>query len=371
MRVAIIHDWLVTKAGAEAVLEQILLIYPGADVYTLVNFLSPEHSRLLNGSVCKTSFIQNFPLAKKKYRAYLPFMPLAVEQFDLSGYDLIISSSHAVAKGVITGPNQLHVSYVHSPIRYAWDLQHVYLREAKLTKGIKSILARVILHYIRMWDYRTVNGVDHFIANSNFIARRIKKCYARDAEVIYPPVSLDEFVIADKPKEQFYLTVSRIVPYKKIPMIVEAFSHMPDKRLIVIGDGPEKEQAQMVAGTNVEFLGHQPRSVLIDYMQRAKAFVFAAEEDFGIVPVEAQACGTPVIAYGKGGALETVQDGVTGLFFDAQTPEALMGALSRFETIASRMDKAVIRKNAERFGIERFRNDFKALVNRFITQQTR
>ncbi|MBY0428374.1 MAG: glycosyltransferase, partial [Alphaproteobacteria bacterium] len=223
MRVAIIHDWLVTKAGAEAVLEQLLLIYPGADVYTLVNFLNDEQGKLLNGSRCFTSFIQKLPFARKKYRAYLPLMPLAVEQFDLSEYDLIISSSHAVAKGVITGPDQMHISYVHSPIRYAWDLQHIYLREANLTKGIKSVLARVILHYIRLWDYRTVHGVNHFIANSKFIARRIQKCYARQAEVIYPPVSLGEFIIGDKPKEDFYLTVSRFVPYKKIPLIVEAF----------------------------------------------------------------------------------------------------------------------------------------------------
>ncbi len=369
MRVAIIHDWLVTKAGAEAVLEQILLIYPGADVYTIVNFLDAEQSKLLNGSRCTTSFIQKLPFAKKKYRAYLPLMPLAVEQFDLSAYDLVISSSHAVAKGVITGPDQLHISYVHSPIRYAWDLQHVYLREAKLTKGIKSILARLILHYVRLWDYRTVNGVDRFIANSQFIARRIKKCYARHADVIYPPVSLDEFIISNKPKEDFYLTVSRFVPYKKIPMIVEAFARMPDKRLIVIGDGPESEAAQSVAGPNVQFLGHQPRSVLIDTMQRAKAFVFAAEEDFGIVPVEAQGCGTPVIAFGKGGALETVVDGVTGVFFKDQTPGSLMDAVQRFEVIAASLDKQTIRLNAERFEAARFRRDFKAFVDDAIAEK--
>ena len=370
MRVAIIHDWLVTKAGAEAVLEQLLLIYPGADVYTIVNFLDAEQSKLLNGSRCTTSFIQNLPFAKKKYRAYLPLMPFAVEQFDLSAYDLVISSSHAVAKGVITGPDQLHISYVHSPIRYAWDLQHVYLREAKLTKGIKSILARIILHYVRLWDYRTVNGVDHFIANSQFIARRIKKCYARPADVIYPPVSLDEFILSNKPKEDFYLTVSRFVPYKKIPMIVEAFARMPDKRLVVIGDGPETEAAQRAAGPNVQFLSQQPRSVLIDFMQRAKAFVFAAEEDFGIVPVEAQGCGTPVIAFGKGGALETVVDGATGVFFKEQTPESLMDAVQRFESRAAKFDKQIIRANAERFQAARFRKDFKAFVDKAMAEKS-
>ncbi len=371
MRVAIIHDWLVTKAGAEAVLEQLLLMYPGADVYTVVDFLNEEQRAWLNGSRCTPSFIQKLPFAKKKYRAYLPLMPLAIEQFDLSSYDVIISSSHAVAKGVLTGPDQVHISYVHSPIRYAWDLQHVYLREAKLTKGIKSALARIILHYMRMWDMRTAHGVDHFIANSRFIARRIKKCYARQADVIYPPVQLDEFVMGNKPKEDFYLTVSRFVPYKKIPMIVEAFARMPEQRLVVIGDGPEADAARRVAGSNVEFLGHQPRTVLIDCMQRAKAFVFAAEEDFGIVPVEAQGCGTPVIAYGKGGALETVQDGVTGLFFNEQTPESLMDAVRRFETLAERLDGHVIRQNAERFEVSRFRNDFKAFVDRVMAGTSR
>ena len=370
MRIAIIHDWLVTKAGAEAVLEQLLLMYPGADVFTLVNFLSDDDSKLLNGSRCTTSFIQKLPFAKHKYRAYLPLMPLAIEQFDLSGYDLIISSSHAVAKGVITGPDQMHISYVHTPIRYAWDLQHTYLREAKLTKGLKSFLARLILHYIRIWDSRTVNGVNHFIANSNFIARRIAKCYARQADIIYPPVSLDEFVIGHKPKEEFYLTVSRFVPYKKIPLIVEAFARMPDKRLVVIGDGPEAEAARNVAGINVEFLGYQPRSVVIDYMQRAKAFVFAAEEDFGIVPVEAQGCGTPVIAFGKGGALETIRDGTTGIFFDAQTIESLTDAVFRFEAIAPRLDKQAIRMNAERFSVNNFRNNFKAFVGHAMAHKT-
>ncbi|MDX1921775.1 MAG: glycosyltransferase family 4 protein [Alphaproteobacteria bacterium] len=366
MKIAIIHDWLVTKAGSEAVLEQLLLMYPGADVFTLVNFLNVEDSRLLNGSRCFTSFIQNLPFAQKHYRSYLPLMPLAIEQFDVSGYDVVISSSHAVAKGVITGPDQVHLSYVHSPMRYAWDLQHMYLREAKMEKGIKSTIARIILHYMRVWDARTVNGVDYFIANSNFIARRIKKCYARKAEVIYPPVQLDEFVVAQKPKEDFYLTVSRFVPYKKIPLIVEAFARMPDKRLVVIGDGPEHDAARQVAGPHIEFLGRQSRSVVIDYMQRAKAFVFAAEEDFGIVPVEAQGCGTPVIAYGKGGALETVVDGKTGVFFAEQTTTSLIDAVKRFESLVSSFDKQIIRSNAERFEVGLFRYHFNALLEQTI-----
>lgn len=368
MKIAIIHDWLVTKAGSEAVLEQLLLMYPGADVFTLVNFLNVEDSRLLNGSRCFTSFIQNLPFAQKHYRSYLPLMPLAIEQFDVSGYDVVISSSHAVAKGVITGPDQVHLSYVHSPMRYAWDLQHMYLREAKMEKGIKSTIARIILHYMRVWDARTVNGVDYFIANSNFIARRIKKCYARKAEVIYPPVQLDEFVVAQKPKEDFYLTVSRFVPYKKIPLIVEAFARMTDKRLVVIGDGPELDAARKVAGPHIEFLGRQPRSVVIDYMQRTKAFVFAAEEDFGIVPVEAQGCGTPVIAYGKGGALETVLNGKTGVLFGEQTTTSLIDAVKRFESLVSSFDKQIIRSNAERFEVGRFRYDFNALLEQAMRE---
>jgi glycosyltransferase involved in cell wall biosynthesis len=365
MRVAIVHEWFVTKAGSESVVEHILQLFPEAEVYSLINFLSPEEGRFLNGKKVHTSFIQKLPFAKKKYRGYLPLMPLAIEQFDLSKYDLIISSSHAVAKGVITGPDQIHISYVHSPIRYAWDLQHVYLKEAKLTHGIKSILARVILHYIRMWDCRTSNGVDIFVANSNYIARRINKVYRREAEVIYPPVHLDQFIPAGV-KQDFYLAVSRFVPYKKMPLIVEAFSQMPDKRLIVIGDGPEAGAAKVLAGPNITFLGHQPRSVLIDHMQKARAFVFAAEEDFGITPVEAQGCGTPVIAFGKGGALETIIDGKTGVLFPQQTVSSLVEAVAHFEKLEHSFDIKEIRRNAERFDVTEFNARFRALVDRAL-----
>jgi glycosyltransferase involved in cell wall biosynthesis len=365
MRVALVHEWFVKKAGSESVVEHILQLFPEADVYSLVNFLSPEESSFLKEKKVHTSFIQKLPLARTKYRGYLPLMPIAIEQFDLSQYDLIISSSHAVAKGVITGPDQIHVSYVHSPIRYAWDFQHVYLAEAKLTRGIKSILARAILHYIRMWDSRTSNGVDVFVANSQYIARRIKKVYRREAEVIYPPVHLDQFVPKGL-KQEFYLAVSRFVPYKKMPLIVDAFSQMPDKKLIVIGDGPEEGAAKALAGANVIFLGHQPRSVLVDHMQRAKAFVFAAEEDFGITPVEAQACGTPVIAFGKGGALETVIDGKTGVLFFQQTVASLIDAVARFEKLEHSFDIKEIRRNAERFDVAEFNARFKSLIARAL-----
>ena len=362
IKVAIVHDWLVAYAGAERVLEEIINCYPDADLFSVVDFIPKNERGFLKNKPVKTSFIQKLPFAKKKYRTYLPFMPLAVEQFDLSGYDIVISSSHAVAKGVITGPDQLHISYVHSPMRYAWDLQHQYLKETGLVRGLQGWLAKRELHKLRMWDLRTANGVDHFLANSRFIARRIWKVYRREATVIYPPVDVDSFTLCEQ-KEGFFLTASRMVPYKKIDLIAEAFSLMPDKRLYIIGDGPDFDKVKSKAGANVELLGYQPFEVLRNYMQRAKAFVFAAEEDFGIVPVEAQACGTPVIAYGKGGALETVTEGETGLFFDAQTPSSIIEAVKRFEDMKDRFIPSKIREKTLRFSKDRFRQEFSSFVN--------
>lgn len=360
MKVAIIHDWLVTYAGAEKVLEQIVYLFPEAEVYTLINHLSNEDTFLKNKEV-KTSFIQNLPFSKKKYRAYLPVMPIAIEQFDLSSYDLIISSSHAVAKGVITGPDQLHICYCHSPIRYAWDLQSQYLKESGLESGFKSVLTRYLLHKIRNWDYRTANGVDYFISNSDYIARRIKKVYRRESKTIYPNVDISAFEVQYR-KEDFYFTASRLVPYKKIDLIVKSFSKMPEKKLVVIGDGPQFKKIKMIAPPNVTLLGYQDSTTLKSYMKRARAFIFAAEEDFGIIPVEAQACGTPVIAYGKGGALETVIEGVTGVFFDEQSEISLISAIKRFEKIEN-FNSADIRRNAERFSTLRFREEFKTFVD--------
>mgnify|MGYP000889324510 CR=1 FL=1 len=360
--VAIVHDWLVTYAGAERVLEEIINCFPEADLFAIVDFIPKNERSFLKDKPVKTSFIQKLPFAKKKYRTYLPFMPLAVEQFDLSGYDIVISSSHAVAKGVITGPDQLHISYVHSPMRYAWDLQHQYLKETGLDRGLKGWLAKRELHKLRMWDLRTANGVDHFLANSRFIARRIWKVYRREATVIYPPVDVDSFSLCEQ-KEDFFLTASRMVPYKKIDLIAEAFSLMPDKRLYIIGDGPDFDKVKSKSGANVELLGYQPFEVLRDYMQRAKAFVFAAEEDFGIVPVEAQACGTPVIAYGKGGALETVTEDETGLFFDAQTTSSIIEAVQRFEDMKDRFIPAKIREKSLRFSKDRFKREFMSFVD--------
>ena len=367
MRVAIVCDWLVVYAGAERVLEQILKIYPDADLFCLVDFLPEDQRGFIMNKPTHTSFIQHLPRAKKSYRSYLPLMPLAIAQLDVSAYDLVISSSHAVAKGILTGPDQVHISYVHSPIRYAWDLQHQYLQEANLTHGIKGGIAKAILHYIRLWDYRTAHGVDHFIANSEFIARRIKKVYGREADVVYPPVDVNAYELCVE-KEDFYLTASRMVPYKKVKLIVEAFNQMPDKKLVVIGDGPEYGKIQEIAKENITLMGYQPFSILKEKMQRAKAFVFAAEEDFGITPVEAQACGTPVIAYGKGGALETIcgQDSEkrTGVFFFRQTVDDIMNATQIFETLSIGIPPQVCRHNAERFSVDNFVKNMKENVDR-------
>lgn len=363
-RVAIVHEWLVTYGGSERVLKELIALFPDADLFALVDFLSEEDRAHLMGKRAKTSFLQSLPFVKSKYRGYLPLMPLAVEQFDVSGYDLVISSSHAVAKGVITGPGQTHLCYCHTPIRYAWDLQHQYLREAGLAKGFRSVIARILLHYIRLWDLRTVTGVDRFVANSAYVAERIRKFYGRESMIVHPPVDIDAFQPVLE-KEDFYLAASRLVPYKRMEMIAAAFSRMPERRLVIIGDGPGMGSLCAAAGSNVTILGYQPDAVLRDYMQRARAFVFAAEEDFGIMPVEAQACGTPVIAFGRGGALETVISGgpnspPTGLFFHEQTEEALMAAVDHFEQL--RIDPLDCRRQAEKFGPARFREAMRGIL---------
>jgi glycosyltransferase involved in cell wall biosynthesis len=373
MKVAIVHEWLETYAGSEKVLEKILNIFPEADLFALVDFLPEDKREFIKNKKVNTSFIQKLPKSRKNFRKYLPFFPIAIEQFDLSGYDLVISSAHAVAKGVITGPNQIHISYVHSPIRYAWDLQHQYLKESNLNKGLKGNFAKLILHYIRNWDHRTSNSVDLFISNSGFIAKRIWKIYRREATVIYPPVEINAFEFSDK-KEDFYLTASRLVPYKKIDLIVEAFTKMPDRELVVIGDGPEFEKIKGKAGKNVKILGYQSDKVLKDYMKKAKAFMFAAEEDFGIIPVEAQACGTPVIAYGKGGALETViseGDKPTGLFFDYQTVDSICETVYKFEKEINKFKPENCRINALKFTPERFQQEFINTINEYLKSKNK
>lgn len=373
LKVAVVHEWLVNCAGSEKVVEQILLAYPQADLFALVDFLEDDERGFLGGRKAKTSFLQRMPRARTSFRAYLPLMPLAIEQFDLSDYDLVISSSHAVAKGVITGPDQVHVSYVHTPIRYAWDLQHQYLRESGLSSGLKSWVARAALHYVRQWDTRTANGVDAFLANSAYIGRRIRKAYRRESTVLYPPVDVGRFAL-HKRKDDFYLTASRMVPYKRMPMIVEAFAAMPERRLVVIGDGAEFERVQAAArnAPNISVLGFQSDAVLVDHMSRARAFVFAAEEDFGITPVEAQACGTPVIAYGSGGALETVVDSPdtnlrTGVFFHEQTAQALRRAIDDFEQ-RGEFAPDICRANAMRFSPEVFASGLRKAVDAALSE---
>lgn len=365
MRVAIIHDWLTVYAGAEKVLSQMLLLYPQAEVFTLVDFLPDADRGFLASHKVHTSFIQRLPKARSSYRSYLPLMPLAIEQFDLGAFDLVLSSSHAVAKGVLTGPDQIHVCYCHSPIRYAWDLQGQYLRESGLQRGIKSWLARLILSYIRMWDVRTANGVDHFIANSSFIARRIRKVYGRASAVVPPPVDVPQ-VPSLSPRKDYYVTASRLVPYKRIDLIIKAFNAMPDKALVVIGSGPMLAEMKQLAANNVRVLGYQPQDVLEQHLAEARAFVFAAEEDFGIAPVEAQAYGTPVIAYGKGGILDSVVDGQTGSFFPAQTVEAITAAIDAFEKRTSPWDNAQIAQHALEFRPEAFRARLAAQIDAAI-----
>lgn len=366
-RVAIVHEWLDTFGGSERVLEQMLQEFTSPILHAVVDYMPYPERAFLQGVEVRTSFIQRLPGARTRFRSYLPLMPLAVEQFDLSGFDIVISNSHAVAKGVITAPDQLHVAYVHSPIRYAWDLQFEYLRESRLDRGPRSWLARTMLHYLRLWDVRSANGVDAFIANSRFIARRIRKSYRRRAEVVYPPVDVERFVLSEK-KERYYLTTSRLVPYKRVDLIVEAFARMPERKLVVVGSGPEMTRLQRINAPNVELLGHQDPEVVLELTQNARAFVFASLEDFGIAPVEAQACGTPVIAFGRGGALETVRGledtSPTGVFFASQTPQAIIEAVEAFEAHADRFDPAAARQNALRFSTDAFRTNFRAALSR-------
>jgi glycosyltransferase involved in cell wall biosynthesis len=355
MKTAIIHDWLMSLGGAERVLEEILEIYP-SPVFTLFQ----RKEQFLTGNIhkaeIKSSFIQKLPLSKTQYRNYLPFYPLAIEQFDLSQYELIISSSHAVAKGVKTYPGQLHICYCHTPMRYAWDLEEQYLQSVGF---IKAFAAKHLLKLLRKWDLNSLSRVDVFIANSHYVAERIQRLYGREATVIYPPVSTHGFFLKET-KEDFYLTVSRLVPYKRVDLIVDAFNQMPTKKIKIVGDGPELEKLKIRAQSNIEFLGFQSDDMIKELLASAKGFIFAAEEDFGIAPVEAQASGTPVIAHGAGGALETILPGITGLFFPEQTSQSLIAVLEAFEKI--NWDAKLIRSHSEKFGVDRFKKELKQFV---------
>jgi len=367
-RVAVVHEWMVMYAGSERVVKHMLRCFPSADLFAVLSILEPGDAPELTRRLKGTTFIQHLPWLRKMYRRYLPLMPLAIEQLDLSDYDIIISSNHAVAKGVITGPDQLHISYVHSPMRYAWDMQQKYLKETGLDRGLKGYLARRMLFKIRLWDAVSANRVDHFLANSHYIKRRIAKAYRREADVIYPPVDLEWFS-PEGERGDYYLTASRLVPYKQAQMVVEAFTKMPARRLVVIGDGPEMGRIKRMATPNIELLGHQPNEALREHMRRARAFVFAAEEDFGIMPIEAQACGAPVIAFGRGGSTETVApfgeaDRPSGILFHEQTPAALTAAMDLFEANASAFTPEASHDNAMRFSAARFEEEFGQYVTR-------
>jgi glycosyltransferase involved in cell wall biosynthesis len=365
-RVAVVHEWMVMFAGSERVVQHILRRFPSADLYSVISIMERDEAPELIDRLKGTTFIQRMPWLRKMYRRYLPLMPLAIEQLDLSDYDIIISSNHAVAKGVITGPDQLHISYVHSPMRYAWDMQQKYLKDSGLDRGLKGYLARRMLFNIRMWDSVSANRVDHFLANSHYIKRRIAKTYRREADVIYPPVDLEWFS-PEGERSDYYVTASRLVPYKQAQLVVETFSKMPDRRLVVIGDGPEMNRIKRMATPNIELLGHQPNEALREHMRRARAFVFAAEEDFGIMPIEAQACGAPIIAFGRGGSTETVlpfgtEERPSGILFDEQTAASLAAAIDLFEANEAAFSPQASYDNAMRFSAPRFEKEISEYI---------
>ena len=367
-RVAVVHEWLTEWGGSEDVVRLLLDCCPGASLSATIDFLSPANRARLNVTEIRTTFLQKAPFIERRFWNYLPLTPLAVESLDLRSADLIVSSSHAFAKGVLTTAQQLHLSYVHSPMRYAWDLHHQYLADYKLDSGLKGMLARWMFHRLRMWDRQTGNNVDLFLANSRHVQQRIWRTYRRRSRVLYPPVRTSSFKL-ELAKEDYYVTVSRLVSYKRIDLIVEAFRSMPDRKLVVIGAGPELAALRRRCPGNVELMGWQTDAVVQQYLGRAKAFVFAAHEDFGISPVEAMACGTPVIAYGVGGASETVcnlhhHHRPTGVLFQEQTVPAIAGAIDGFEAAGDVFEPEVCREWAETFSEERFRREFSDVMER-------
>jgi glycosyltransferase involved in cell wall biosynthesis len=363
LKYALVHEWLTPKAtgGSELVVQEILK-YVDADLYALIDFESTNPESYLFKRRIGTTFLQHLPVARNGVQKYLPLLPLAIEQLDLREYDVILSSSHAVAKGVLTSPNQLHICYCHTPMRYAWDLTFDYLSSSSMGRGPQNVLTRYLLHRLRQWDVVSANRVDYFIANSQHTARRIWRCYRRAAEVIYPPVNIERFTFQPQ-KQEFYLTVSRLVSYKKISLIVQAFNQL-GRSLVIIGGGPELNLIRKLAQPNIQVLGPQSDAVVEQYMSQAKAFVYAACEDFGIALVEAQACGTPVIAYGAGGALETVRDirqypdSGTGLLFSAQTTTALVEAIATFEQHQAAFNPETVRSQATRFSPDTFKQRY-------------
>lgn len=360
---ALVHEWLTPEAtgGSELVVQEILQ-HLDAELYALIDFESTNPASYLYQRKIGTTFLQKFPRARQGVQKYLPLLPLAIEQLDLNHYDVILSSSHAVAKGVLTNPHQLHICYCHTPMRYAWDLTFDYLKGDRQGKGVQGMITRYILHRLRQWDVISANRVDYFIANSQHTARRIWRCYRRPSKVIYPPVNLEKFEFQPE-KADFYLTISRLVSYKQICLIVEAFNQL-QKPLVIIGGGSQLEKIRQLAQPHIQVLGWQPHNIVKQYITKAKAFVYAACEDFGIALVEAQACGTPVIAYGKGGALETVKDiradpdRGTGLFFNVQQPEALVEAVQTFEKLSTSIDPYNCRWQATQFSPTVFQQSY-------------
>ena len=364
--VSFVHEWLTEWGGSEDVTRLMLRCYPRAELFATIDHLRESDRQRLGADSIHTSFLQRMPLVAKRFWNYLPITALAIETHNLSAADLIVSNSHAFAKGVLTTGPQLHVSYVQSPMRYAWDLHHQYMTDYKLDRGVKGMLARWMFHRLRMWDRQTANNVDLFLANSRHVQQRIWRTYRRRSRVLYPPVRTSAFEMRSV-KEDFYVTVSRLVSYKRVDLIVDAFRSMPQRKLVVIGSGPELETIRRQCPPNVELLGWQPDAVVQDYLGRAKAFVFAAHEDFGISPLEAQACGTPVIAFGVGGARETVRNlhdlsEPTGLLFPRQTVESLAAAVQSFEDAGAVFHPEACRGWAETFSEERFEREFSGVI---------
>jgi glycosyltransferase involved in cell wall biosynthesis len=368
VKVAIVHDWLTTLGGSELVLRELLRVFPDADVFTLVDKMSSDDKSFVGIGRVTTSFLDAIPGVAAHYRSLLPFYPAAVRSLNVGAYDVVISNSHAVAKGVRTHDRQLHICYCLSPMRYAWDLREQYLTESGLSDGVRGALVRMVLDALKRWDRQRSADVDVFVTLSRYIADRIERAYGRSATVIYPPVDVDFFTpgAGDESLGDYYATVSRFVPYKRIDLIARGFSLLPDRRLVIVGDGPDAEKIRAAAGPNVTLIGRASRERVRDVLRGAKAFVFAAEEDFGIAPVEAQACGIPVIALGRGGVLETVSDGATaeptGVFFAEPTPESLAAAVRRFEQLRPPISADACRANAQHFSEARFRREFGALV---------
>ncbi len=366
MRVAIVSDALTLYGGAERVLESILDLYPQADLLALVDFVPPGDRGFMRGCTPRTTFIQRLPGAKRHFRKYFHLWPIAIEQLDLSGYDLVICNHYSVANGVITGPGQVQVSYTHSPMRYAWDLQDAYLQEAGLARGARTIAARTMLHKARLWDVAASFRIDRFAANSAFVAERIRKFYRRDASVIHPPVFVDQFAYREA-KEDYYLFLGRLVPYKRADLLVEAFRRMPNRKLVIAGDGPQFADLQKRLPGNVTMLGRVAQDKAVSLLSHARAYLYPAIEDFGIAPLEAQASGTPVIGLYAGGLRETIRGldhaTPTGAFFHQQTADAVIDAVEAFEQAGAPVRPADCRDNARRFSPAQFAAGFSAFVN--------